>query len=86
MTNQNEGIQIHGTVADGFEPVRSLFEHNMNTLAERNTQLCIYYDGERVVDLWASADGNSQFSAELTDQRIQQRQKPRSNCDGLASE
>jgi CubicO group peptidase (beta-lactamase class C family) len=62
MTNQNEDIQIHGTVASGFEPVRSLFEHNMNTLAERNTQLCIYYDGERVVDLWASADDNSQFS------------------------
>ena len=62
MTHQNEGIQINGTVAPGFESVKALFEHNMHTLQERDNQLCIYYQGETVVDLWASADGNEQFS------------------------
>ncbi len=54
--------EIHGTVAPGFESVRQLYEHNMNTMAEENTQLCIYYRGERVVDLWASATNDTSFS------------------------
>jgi CubicO group peptidase (beta-lactamase class C family) len=56
--------QIHGTVAPGFESVRQLYEHNMNTMAEENTQLCIYYRGERVVDLWASTTNDTSFSAD----------------------
>ncbi|MCB1844294.1 MAG: beta-lactamase family protein, partial [Halioglobus sp.] len=34
----------------------------MRTLAEGNTQLCIYYRGEKVVDLWASASDDSAFT------------------------
>lgn len=56
--------EIHGTVAPGFESVRQLYEHNMNTMAEENTQLCVYYKGERVVDLWASVKNDNQFSAD----------------------
>lgn len=55
---------IEGTVAPGFESVKSLFEHNMRTLAEKNTQLCIYVGEERVVDLWASAIDDTTFSAD----------------------
>jgi hypothetical protein len=55
--NETAKIWIEGTVAPGFESVRELYEHNMQTFEERNTQLCIYYKGERVVDLWASAVG-----------------------------
>lgn len=58
-TNQ---LRIEGEVAPGFESVRELYSHNMKTLAERNTQLCVYHKGERVVDLWASAIGDDQFS------------------------
>tara|TARA_R110001592_G_scaffold363372_1_gene686041 strand:+ start:150900 stop:152204 length:1305 start_codon:yes stop_codon:yes gene_type:complete len=57
-------IQINGMVAPGFESVRQLYEHQMNTMAEQNTQLCVYYRGEKVVDLWASATGDSNFSAD----------------------
>lgn len=57
-------MQCHGTVAPGFEPVRQLYEHQMQTLAEENTQLCVYYRGEKVVDLWASAAGDGGFSAD----------------------
>jgi CubicO group peptidase (beta-lactamase class C family) len=55
-------LRIEGHVAPGFESVRRLYVHNMETLAERNTQLCVYHKGERVVDLWASAVGDDQFS------------------------
>ena len=53
---------IDGTVAPGFESVKHLYEHNMRSLAERNTQLCVYVGEERVVDLWASAVDDATFS------------------------
>lgn len=56
------GRGVHGTVHPGFESVRQLVEHDMQTLAEENTQLCVYYKGERVVDLWASATNDAAFS------------------------
>jgi len=60
--NNDDDLRIDGTVAPGFEPVRDLYEHNMRNLAERNTQLCVYYQGEKVVDLWGSATGDADFS------------------------
>ncbi len=33
-------------------------------MAEENTQLCVYYRGEKVVDLWASAAADGSFSAD----------------------
>lgn len=59
-----ETIFIQGTVAPGFESVKRLYEHEMRTGAEENTQLCVYYRGERVVDLWASVAGDMSFSAD----------------------
>jgi CubicO group peptidase (beta-lactamase class C family) len=56
--------QVQGTVAPGFESVKALYEHCMNTLAEKNTQLCVYHKGQKVVDLWASTTGDSTFSAD----------------------
>ena len=55
-------LKIEGKVAPGFESVRALFEHNMQTLEERNTQLCVYYQGQQVVDLWATAIGDADFT------------------------
>ena len=57
-------IQINGMAAAGFESIKQLYEHQMNTMAERNTQLCVYYRGEKVVDLWASATDDRKFSAD----------------------
>jgi len=53
--------RVEGSVAAGFERVRDLYQRNMATWAEENTQLCIYYRGEKVVDLWASATDDSSF-------------------------
>ncbi|MBV1882448.1 MAG: beta-lactamase family protein [Pseudomonadales bacterium] len=58
---RSQEIKIEGTVATGYESVRRLYEKNMKTLKERDTQLCIYVKGEKVVDLWATVD-NPQFT------------------------
>lgn len=57
-------MQCHGTVAPGFEPVRQLYEQQTRTMAEENTQLCVHYCGEKVVDLWPSAAADGSFSAD----------------------
>lgn len=63
-SSHNRKCSIHGTVAPGFESVQRLYEKNMNTMAEENTQLCVYHRGEKVVDLWASTSNDSNFSAD----------------------
>ena len=62
--NTANQIRIQGTVAPGFESVKALYTRNMQTLAERDTQLCVYHQGEKVVDLWASTDADADFSAD----------------------
>ncbi|MEP5568738.1 MAG: serine hydrolase domain-containing protein [Halioglobus sp.] len=57
-------FQVNGTVAPGFESVEQLFENQMQALAERNAQLCAYHRGEKVVDLWGSKEGDSEFSSD----------------------
>ncbi len=55
---------IEGYVAPGFEPVKELYENNMERLAERNTQLCVYVGDTCVVDLWGSAIDDPEFSGD----------------------
>ncbi|MER7739849.1 serine hydrolase domain-containing protein [Streptomyces sp. NPDC096538] len=45
-------VDVHGTVAEGFEPVREAFARNFERLGERGAALAVYRDGHRVVDLW----------------------------------
>jgi len=63
MTELNS-IEINGSVAPGFEPVKALFEHNLRSLAERSIQLCIYHKGEKVVDLWGSPAKEGDFGSD----------------------
>ncbi|QLI99957.1 beta-lactamase family protein [Streptomyces sp. NEAU-sy36] len=44
---------VHGTVAEGFEPVRDAFAANFARLGERGAAVAVYRDGHKVVDLWA---------------------------------
>lgn len=46
-------MDVHGTVAEGFEPVRDAFVRNFVSLGERGAAVAVYRDGQRVVDLWA---------------------------------
>ena len=55
-------MQIEGSTAEGFEAVRQLFEHEMQAMAEKSAQLCVYFRGQRVVDLWATDGEDAGFS------------------------
>ncbi len=51
---------VQGSVAIGFESVRQLVEREIQSMEEENLQLCVFYKGRQVVDLWAaSTDGFS---------------------------
>ncbi|MFE6619507.1 serine hydrolase domain-containing protein [Streptomyces sp. NPDC057740] len=46
-------MDVNGTVAEGFEPVREAFVRNFTSLGERGAAVAVYRDGRKVVDLWA---------------------------------
>ncbi|OIK07397.1 serine hydrolase domain-containing protein [Streptomyces monashensis] len=48
-------MDVHGAVAEGFEPVREAFAANFALLGERGAAVAVYRDGHKVVDLWAGA-------------------------------
>ncbi|WP_431774673.1 serine hydrolase domain-containing protein [Streptomyces cucumeris] len=45
-------VDVQGTVADGFEPVRDAFAENFARRGERGAAVVLYREGEKVVDLW----------------------------------
>ncbi|MFJ8310570.1 MULTISPECIES: serine hydrolase domain-containing protein [unclassified Streptomyces] len=46
-------VDVCGTVAAGFEPVRDAFVRNFSQRGERGAAVAVYRDGRKVVDLWA---------------------------------
>lgn len=45
--------ELHGTCADGFEPVRAAMAANFDQGTELGASVCVTVAGEPVVDLWA---------------------------------
>ncbi|MGW2718412.1 serine hydrolase domain-containing protein [Streptomyces sp. NPDC001492] len=45
-------MDVNGTVAEGFEPVREAFVRNFEMLGDRGAAVAVYRDGRKVVDLW----------------------------------
>ncbi|MGW0906833.1 serine hydrolase domain-containing protein [Streptomyces sp. NPDC002853] len=45
-------VDVHGTVAEGYGPVREAFARNFTALGERGAAVAVYRDGRKVVDLW----------------------------------
>jgi CubicO group peptidase (beta-lactamase class C family) len=45
-------IEIHGTCDPAFEPVREAFASNFEDRDEVGAALCVYQDGEPVIDIW----------------------------------
>ncbi|MFJ4472757.1 serine hydrolase domain-containing protein [Streptomyces sp. NPDC089424] len=45
-------MDVNGTVAEGFEPVRTAFARNFEALGDRGAAVTVYRDGHKVVDLW----------------------------------
>jgi len=51
--SSSSSVEIHGTVAPGFEPVREAFAKNFESGLERGASATVTLKGETVVDLWA---------------------------------
>jgi CubicO group peptidase (beta-lactamase class C family) len=45
-------VRIEGQVSPGFEPVREAFAENVSRRGELGGACCVYYRGDKVVDLW----------------------------------
>lgn len=43
---------VEGFVKEGFEKVKTVFEENFQKRRETGASCCVYYRGEKVVDLW----------------------------------
>ncbi|GAA3360670.1 serine hydrolase domain-containing protein [Streptomyces antimycoticus] len=52
MAGVGSVVDVQGTVADGFEPVRDAFAANFTRHGERGAAMVLYREGEKVVDLW----------------------------------
>jgi CubicO group peptidase (beta-lactamase class C family) len=48
-------VDVHGTVEDGFEPVREAFRRNFDERGELGAAVALYRNGRKVVDLWGGA-------------------------------
>ncbi|MBO8193788.1 beta-lactamase family protein [Streptomyces oryzae] len=46
---------MHGTVAEGYEPVRDAFIRNFERRGEHGAALTVHRDGRKVVDLWGGS-------------------------------
>ena len=54
-------LKIQGSCANGYEKVKELFEENFKAGEEENAQLCVYVDGQVVIDLYGTAVGDSNY-------------------------
>lgn len=57
-------VDVQGTVADGFEPVRDAFRANFAQRGDRGASVAVYRDGRPVVDLWGGT-GWSEDTAQI---------------------
>ncbi len=51
----DQQLQVHGSVARGFEQVRQAFQELFTDFAELGASVSLMVGGERVVDLWAGS-------------------------------
>jgi CubicO group peptidase (beta-lactamase class C family) len=51
--NAENAVDVQGTVADGYEPVREAFAANFADRGDTGAAVAVHVDGRIVVDLWA---------------------------------
>ena len=58
------GYDVHGHVAERFARVGERFSNHFETAGEVGASLCIWYQGEQVVDLWGGRRAEERNSAD----------------------
>lgn len=59
FTRAAQHVRIEGHVSPGFEAVRDAFAENFSRRHELGGACCVYYRGEKVVDLWGGTRSKS---------------------------
>ena len=54
--------RINGFCDERFLPVKKHLEDMLQNGAEENVQLCVYHDGQCVIDLWGTAIGDTLYN------------------------
>lgn len=57
LSDPEKDYKIHGEVAPGFEGVVDRYKEIFEQGIEKNSQMCIYYKGKKVVDVWGEVPG-----------------------------
>lgn len=57
--SRQKSVSISGSVKPGFEAVREAFAENFTRRNELGAACCMYYQGEKVVDLWGGVRNKS---------------------------
>lgn len=50
--------KIYGHVSKGFEPALQKFISLFDEGVDKNSQLCVYHKGEKVIDIWGETPGS----------------------------
>merc|ERR1711957_460692 len=56
ITARGFSYKIHGTCKPGFEAVQKSYEYQFDAGYDKNSQLCVYVGGKKVVDLYGNSD------------------------------
>lgn len=57
LSDPKKEYRIRGFVEPGFEPVVERYAKLFDEGVEKNSQLCIYHEGRKVVDIWGETPG-----------------------------
>ena len=57
LSDPSKPYNVYGHVEPGFEGVLEKFQYIYDIGIDKNSQLCIYYQGRKVVDIWGETPG-----------------------------
>lgn len=60
----NMAATVHGSFAEGYEPIRIYFEKMLKSGCEDRLQLCIYVNNVCVVDLYGSQSNDDKYDGD----------------------
>ena len=63
-------VQLQGTCDEKFLPVKEQLQKMLEKGGEEHVQLCVYVDGECVIDLYGSAKENTNYDADKVQVRF----------------
>ena len=64
QTTSSRNVSVEGYCDKQYESVKEKLKEMLGNGLEENLQLCVYVEGECVIDLYGSAKGDESYNAE----------------------